>query len=181
MRYTAVTMSDSVAILEEMRTKLEAKRSRLRNQLAAVETEFHEIDTALRVLHRIAGDATPTGSSSPTSDNGATILNFVGLGEDEAKAPKEIFEALCLAGHDLNADLVRTQLWRMAKRGLIESENGKYWRAKDDDFSSLLRDDDHPDAPATLSDFEGSPQAIVAAKGGFMHVDPDDFDDDVPF
>jgi len=85
------------------------------------------------------------------------------------------------AGLDLNADLVRTQLWRMAKRGLLESDNGKYWRAKLENFEALLGGSDHPDAPAILSDFEGSPQAEALMKGGFMSVDPEDFDDDVPF
>lgn len=165
-------MSDSLDQLREMKAKLDLKWSRLQSQLAGVTTERDEIDTAIRVLERLEGIAAAQEVAS-TNENGTLILRHVGLGESEAQAPKDIQERLVRDGHDLSPDLVRTQLWRMAKRGLLESENGKYWKPQGSEPNQPRQEpDEDPWGEQRVDGIFGN-----AVRGGFA----DDLDDDVPF
>lgn len=163
-------MNESVEQLAAHLGKLEAKANRLRTQLDAVETERGEIETTIRVLQRFAGQGPSATPNNQPNENGAIILRYVGEGENEALAPKEIQERLTADGHDLNADLVRTQLWRMAKRGILESEDGKYWKPVSDPFEEYA------------SQAKPSSEGFGAgANSGFGSGFADDLDEDVPF
>jgi hypothetical protein len=168
-------MSDSIDQLREMKAKLDLKWARLQQQVVAVGTERDEIDTAIRVLERLHGqDASPP--STITNENGVLILKYVGAGEDEAQAPKEIQSRIVADGHDLNADLVRTQLWRMAQRGLLESDNGKYWkpREKADPFAQYA---EAVEVHRKRADDEWGAGEQARQTSGFT----DDLEEDVPF
>lgn len=165
-------MSDSLEQLREMKGKLDLKWGRLHSQLAAVTTERDEIDTAIRVLERLQGLAA-VQESATINENGALILRYVGLGESEAQAPKDIQERLVGDGNDLSPDLVRTQLWRMAKRGLLESEGGKYWKP----YGSDPGQPQQVPVEDSWSEQQINNLSGAAGGGGFA----DDFDDDIPF
>lgn len=187
-------MSDPVTMLREARAKAEAKVGRLRSQLAIAEREFEELETAVRVFDRISGNGpSPGPNAAATNENGTLIWSFVGIGEENGMAPKDVHEALVAAGHDLNADLVRTQLWRMAKRETLASESGKYWRPVDSrkseekkapsDFDSEGAFEVGPDDGSQGSPSQLTPEGSIPSGSTFTTSRRgwDDLDDDVPF
>ena len=172
-------MTDPIIQLQDAQAKAAAKVKRLRGQLEAAESELSDLETAMRVLDRISGAKAPAATGIQ-SDNGALIWGFVGIGRKAAQAPKEVIEALHTAGHELGADLVRTQLWRMAKRGDLKSEDGVYWRPiRSGPDAETENDGDgnvEPDpAMETPTGWEGVGR--TSPLGGFR----DDLDDDIPF
>jgi hypothetical protein len=94
---------------------------------------------------------------------------------------------------DISADYVRTTLWRLAKRGVIESNNGLYWRvsaqeafgkteapgAQTPEASEVSGLADGSQGRATHLDPEGS----IPSSSTPPRFDPnwDDLDADVPF
>lgn len=108
--------------------KAEAKVKRLSSQLEAAMDERDELRTTMKVIERLSESGQPSATSSAQSDNGQLIYGFVGVGPENARMPKEIIDALKAHGHDLNADLVRTQLWRMEKRNELRKADGRYWK-----------------------------------------------------
>lgn len=191
-------MDVTLTRLRDALTKAETKANRLRSQLNGVEKEAEELATAIRVLERIEGIESTTTAPPAMNENAAAILKHVGYGRNEGRAPIQIFDALLGEGrHDLNADLVRTQLWRMSKRGTLESENGRYWkpeaeRPKAENVAA-------PDAETSEADNgtvgplgggsgfppaspEGSiPSGSTSTEAIGRMIVPEDLDDDVPF
>lgn len=186
--------------------KAEAKVKRLSAQMDAAVAERDELVTAARVFERLTEAVTPSSSAAAQSDNGQLIYGFVGVGRENAGAPKEIIDALKAAGHDLNDDLVRTQLWRMAKRNELRKDDGRYWRPVDLAAGEVLEADKEtaPNAETSraveelgrVAELEGrekteqhpfrngenagsspAPPSPVQTGGGFA----DDLDDDIPF
>jgi hypothetical protein len=188
-------VDDPIASLREAASKSEAKVARLRNQLTIAEKELEELGTALRVVERFTGYGTAAvAATTPVSDNGAIILKYVEDGEANGKAPKDVFEQVIADGHDLNADLIRTQLWRMAKRGTLATKDGRYWRPVSEAFPETELPSDEPTSEGSFSG------PADGSQGRTSHPDPEgsipsgstlvsvpfpqegwDIDDDVPF
>ena len=201
---------DQLASLRFALDKVEAKVQRLFAQADAATRERDEIETAIRVIERFSNQAGKPVSGGGASDNGQLIYGFVGVGPERALPPKDIIEKLRAGGHDLGDDLVRTQLWRMAKRGELENNEGRYWRpvtenADVDDIDSL----DKGEAPnadragassrvGRVAELEGpgkteqhpfrngenvgsSPTPPASVVEEVPSRGWDDFDDDVPF
>jgi hypothetical protein len=119
-------MVSPVDIIREAHAKAEAKVSRLRSSLEIAERELSETAIALRVFERASGGASTDSAASlgPTSE---AILKHVGVGRANATAPKDIVTALEASGTPMGGDLVRTQLWRLEKRGVLRKQDGRYW------------------------------------------------------
>src|SRR6185437_13066836 len=116
---------------EHLRTaleKAEARVKRLMAQTEAAKVERDELLTAIRVIERFAAPGASQSASGAQSDNGQLIYGFIGVGRANARAPKDIIEAMRADGHELGHDLVRTQLWRMARRNELQKADGRYWR-----------------------------------------------------
>lgn len=121
---------DHLNQLREARTKALARVSRLQTQLHAAQIEAGDLDTAIRVLERLVDPKPPASAGAGSqSENGKIIFGAVGVGRQNARYPKEIIACLKAEGHDLDDDLVRTQLWRMEKRSELRKDDGQYWRA----------------------------------------------------
>lgn len=125
------------ADIKERRTKAQAKVNRLRNSLAAATKDLEELDVALNVLVKhgyIEGDEDQpqpaiAEAAGFSNENHALLYSYVPEGEASAISPKEVTDAIHATGRtDLNADYVRTVLWRMAQRNTLESRDGRYWR-----------------------------------------------------
>lgn len=201
---------DQLASLRIALNKAEARVQRLAAQTDTAKRERDEIETAIRVLERFANQGAKPVSSSSTSDNGQLIYGYVGYGPDNAMPPRGIIEKLNAGGHDLGDDLVRTQLWRMAKRGELENSDGRYWRPVNENADSNEFDGqdtgDFPDAVGAgaaansgrVNELESSEKAernpFRKREGWGVSSSPpasaadkalsrgwDDFDDDVPF
>lgn len=143
---------EHLSALRDALSKAEAKEKRLASQLDAARTEREELETALRVVERLTGATAQAGASSSQSENGQLIYGFVGEGPEAAKLPKEIIEDLRKAGHALGDDLVRTQLWRMARRKELHKHDGRYFRpvAKEFSYEDIFDENEEaPDAEAT--------------------------------
>ena len=117
-----------IDVLRETLAKAETKWKRLKNQADAAQREYDELLTTIRVLERLSGQSEQS-PQAPLSDTATTILQYLGFGESAGRTPKEVFDAIeIIEGEGMSADLVRTNLWRLAKRGVIESQNSRYWR-----------------------------------------------------
>lgn len=123
-------MSDTLETLKAALAKAQVKAERFRVQYEAAAQEVAETETAIKVIERLSGlPLSIAGVGVGSGDVGAAILAHVVAGRENGRAPKDIYDALMSEGRaDLNADQIRTQLWRMAKRGVLHSENGRYWR-----------------------------------------------------
>ena len=132
--------------IREALAKAEGKVKRLSAQLEGAVAERDELLTAVRVIERLFEAKSPSSTAAAQSDNGQLIYSYVGVGRQNAGAPKDIIDALRAAGHDLNDDLVRTQLWRMAKRNELRKGDGRYWRPQDSDapFEDAAPNDEAP-------------------------------------
>jgi hypothetical protein len=171
-----MTCMDQLAQLRNALEKAENRAKRLMAQAHAAQKERDELETAIRVLERFAGQASGAGAVSSQGDKGQLIFSYVGVGQSKATAPKEIIDALRADGHDFGDDLVRTQLWRMAKRNELEKYEGRYWRPV------ILKDGDEDNAPNGSVKIEQEP-----SNDDWSHSDPDKSwndilgDDDIPF
>ena len=191
--------------------KAEAKVKRLSAQLDAAAVERDDLLTAAKVIERLFDAHNPSEAASSQSENGQLIYHCVGVGQENALAPKGIIDSLKAAGHDLNADLVRTQLWRMERRNELRKIDGRYWRPAteadklDDDFAELVggKTKKAPDAEASeaskefgrVAELEGpekteqAPQSYGENAGSNpappspAQIIPygDDLSDDIPF
>lgn len=167
--------------------KAQAKAKRLRAQADTAEREANEIETAIRVIERMSGaDTAP--SATAVGETGAIVLQYVGYGPEKGRTPKEIHEAIeLIEGGDIGADNVRTQLWRMAKRGILQSEGGRYWRKKEEASNAETSEASNSKGPAdgsqgraTHLDPEGSiPSGSTPSQRTVRP--PWENDDDVPF
>lgn len=135
---------EQIAALKDALGKAEAKEKRLVAQLEAAQREREELETAIRVIERFANAPASTSDGGGQSENGQLIYGYVKAGIKNAMAPKEIIDLLKADGHDLGDDLVRTQLWRMAKRKELRKEDGRYFRPDitEESIADLLGGDD---------------------------------------
>jgi hypothetical protein len=175
--------------LQQLRTafeKAEAKEKRLAAQLEGAQRERQELETAIRVLERLTEPKVPSTAAASQSDNGQLIYGYVGIGRQNACAPKEIIEAMRADGHDLGDDLIRTQLWRMAKRNELQKSEGRYWRPviRKDESESDGREWGRDDSPVMTKDQnDWGNWSAPPVDRGFGSADgfADDLDDDIPF
>src|SRR5206468_3807304 len=120
------------------------------------------VETAIRVIERMNG-VSDTAKITPVGENAAMILRYMGDGQAAGISPKEVHDMIvAMEDADISADLVRTQLWRMAKRGLLKSKDGRYWRP---------RNDEAPDAETSEASNTTGP--ADGSQGGATHLHPE--------
>ena len=120
-------MTDAVSLIRDNHTKLTAKVKKLRLQLEAAEHDLVEMDTAMRVLSKLglAPIVEPDGDTDETPSRASdAVIAALGVGERYGLAPK----AVEVAG--VEPDNVRAILSRLARKGRIETKDGKYWRSE---------------------------------------------------
>lgn len=190
-------MTDSPAFvtdLIEKRAKAEAKVKRMEASLAAARKDFDELDVAVNVLTKhgyIQGDE---GQAAPaiTAQNGLNdtysyLLRFVPFGEDLAIAPKEVTDMVRRDGRaDLSGDYIRTALWRMGQRGVLEGNDGRYWRPKKEEAPDASTSGASETTGPVTGRERGYPPSTPEGSipSGSTHVQAayeSDLDDDVPF
>lgn len=159
-------MTDTIEILKAVLAKAQAKADRLRIQYEAANQEVVETTTAIRVLERLSGS--PSALTTSAGDVGAAILAHTKEGPENGRAPKDIFEALCAEGRDdLNPDQIRTQLWRMAKRGILQSEGGRYWRVPAGTLSYVVTKSEYE------NEWDNAGKTILLKTASEIDDDPD--------
>jgi hypothetical protein len=108
----------------------------LRAELAKAEAKKADLQTALRVLSEVTGDdvsgaervKAPT-ASRPAAEKKQLMFAILGVGRDEGLQPADVFKRLEADGiDDISIQVVRTTLWRAAKNGELESDDGRYWK-----------------------------------------------------
>lgn len=134
-----------IADLREKRDKAEARVRRTKANHEAAVRDFEELDCAYTVLikHGYIKDAAghePAGAAM--NETQALVLSCVPYGEVFAIAPKDVANMLHARGRDdITADYVRTTLWRLAKREILKSEGGLYWRPGKPDLENVAAPD----------------------------------------
>lgn len=166
-------MTDVLGVLEANVAKLVSKVERARSQLAALETELAESETAIRVLKRMS---TGNGEVSAPRNSQSQVLAALPNREPEALMPKEVHQALVDSGvTTISADNVRTILSRCLKgdNPLVLARDGRYWR-NDPDAQRPPAPARRALSPDDVDDFE---PLIGKPKGPF----DDDLDSEIPF
>lgn len=140
-----VPMADALSVLEATCKKLTSKVERLRNQLAAAETELEESQTAIRVLSRLGVSASVEEADETKASSQEQVLKILPENQEQAKSPREVHHLLVASGvTTISAVNVRTILSRLRKDEdvPVQSEDGRYWLepepSDDDDFEGLV-------------------------------------------
>jgi hypothetical protein len=132
-------MSDTATLLTTRLASLDAELNDLRDKTAAKEKERSDVEIAIRVIAEVSGHpivpAKPVAEAAtrrerPASEKRALILELLGTGESAGRSPSSVAAALRNRNvFDIPIEIVRTTLWRMAKRdNLIGSGDGRYWK-----------------------------------------------------
>ena len=144
-------MENPIEILRQRVAKAEAKEARAEKALAAAQAERCDLQTALRVMESIAGEA--TGEGAPATDSvgnrQAQILKLLREGADSGRAPADLFAPYKAATQDeINIETFRTSIWRMKDKQFrdggqtvwVRGNNGIYWKEADvpDDIKELM-------------------------------------------
>lgn len=171
-------MNDPIAILKDRAGKAAAKVARAEKALETAKTEYTELQIALRVMAGITGESLPTSSAIPSAavaERQKTITGLLKVGEENASAPAEIFEAYkVLASEEISIDTFRTTIWRMKNNPFqtgddvwfVQGNDGLYWKV-----------------PASVDTRKraAAEQAPVAPPTPVQHYDDFDDDSEVPF
>ena len=134
-----------VTDLIDLHAKAQARMKRAEATFGAAKKDFDDLDVALSVLrkhgylpadpHQPAPKSAGSGEE-PLNDNYLLMLRHIPFRADWAVAPKYVTGEVHKKGReDLSADYIRTALWRMAKRGILESNDGRYWRPRKEEAS----------------------------------------------
>lgn len=168
--------------------------------LEAARVERDELAVAMRVLAKhgyIDTDAVApsnTNRHAGLNEQQSQVYECTGYGEIVGLAPKDVVGMLHSKGIDnLSADYVRTTLWRLAQRGLLQSQNGLYWRPGAPDAANV----EAPDAKTSeASEVSGpvtgrergyppsTPEGSIPSGSTQSRPNPawdEDLDPDVPF
>lgn len=194
-----VADNPAFADLVEKRSKAQARVKSLEVKLASARKEFDELNVAVTVLTRHgylraddAAEAAPAPAEADTgdrlNDTYMFLLRFIPFSADWAVAPKHVTSEVHQKGRtDLSADYIRTALWRMGQRGILESNgDGRYWRP---------RKNEAPDAETSEASETTGP--VTGRERGYPPSTPEgsipsgstpsqpaaevDWEDDVPF
>jgi hypothetical protein len=124
-------MSETIAILRDKRAKLSAKVAKMASALETARAELSDTETAIKVLVQmgLAPDIdSDTPAAAPVTESQEAILSVLSDKPHEGMSPRQVLAALDFRGTPMNADYVRTALWRLAKRGTIATANSTYWK-----------------------------------------------------
>jgi hypothetical protein len=205
--HTGREVTDSPALAADLKDKLskaEAKVIRTRTAYETAVRERDEFHVAMKVLikhgyiqeegsapYGVFEKATGAGTVALNEDQ-TLVLDSVPYGEQFATPPRDVVNIIHAGGRDdLSGDYIRTTLWRLARRDILKSANGLYWRPLTSENVEA------PDAHATEASDDLGP---VTGRGRVFPAKPpegsipsgstpsnvaDDFDslldDDVPF
>jgi hypothetical protein len=119
-----------------------SKGERLRQQLDALEIERSELETALRVLDRMAGGAPQTVravSNVAAQTNGTTMPDLIIASLDDGPKPIAAITLAVTAMSDkaVDANNIRSTAWRMWKAGRI-GKAGDYYHLPNHETESSL-------------------------------------------
>ena len=131
-------MDDAIALIQERLTKAEVKAARAEKAWESAKSEVSDLTTALRVMTELSGgDSAAVGQSSSTADRQVAITNLLKVGEEEGRAPADLFEAYREeVGDGINLETFRTTIWRMKDKAVhvgsdvwfVKGANGQYWK-----------------------------------------------------
>jgi hypothetical protein len=195
-------MNVTEAVATDLRTKLskaESKVKRLESTLQQARQERDELAVAMRVLvkhgYLDADHIVPANTNRNAEMNEMQNLVFLGVPHNraEAVAPKDVTATLHASGHtDISGDYVRTTLWRLAQRDMLNNENGKYWRSEAPEPENVAASDARaPEADTIAGPLGGergyppsAPEGSIPSGSTFrpnVSNFADDMDDDIPF
>lgn len=133
-------MNETLAILRERLAKAESRVLRTEKALETARAELSDLQTALRVMEGITGEAA-TGSSASSSvtmsDRQSTIVQLLDVGQENGSPPADLFKAYTeRSGEEISIDTFRTTIWRMkgaffkveGRTFLVHGDNGVYWK-----------------------------------------------------
>lgn len=159
-------MQDAIRPLTEKLATLDKRVDRLRAELESAEKDRADVQTAIRVVTEITGQIAPPvkpqdveegKSSRPASEKKALMLDLIGVGQSKGKQPAEVHAALRNRNiFDISIEVVRTTLWRAAKKGEIGSGDGYYWK-----FAETVGGEDAESHPPT----DSNPSAGLTSSG----------------
>lgn len=127
-------MTSVTDTIRERLTDIDGRIERLRAEIAKAESDKRDLETTLRVLGDVGVADTPAPQPAPKSKRPASekkklMLDILGVGERQGKAPAQVYSELVASGiDDINIGTVRTTLWRAADGGELGSGNGAYWK-----------------------------------------------------
>lgn len=130
-------MSNVIDTIRARYSDAEARIERLRAEIEKAEAEKRDLHTTLRVLEGVGfGDHVTaevirhsTPMSRPAKEKKRLMLDLLGVGPQQGKAPAAVHKGLIDNGiDDINIGVVRTTLWRAADAGEISGGDGKYWK-----------------------------------------------------
>jgi hypothetical protein len=152
-------MTDAPTILRTNIDKQRLKVEKLRTALAAAELELNENETALRVLVKLGlapeVECADDDLSESMTDTQSLLLGAIPYGIANAAAPKDVYATLRAKGnHGVTADYVRTALWRLKKRGIIDGDSRHYWRTDASPATKQPENEAAPNAEALEADKE---------------------------
>jgi hypothetical protein len=172
-------VTDAITAARMIRTKLSAKAEKLEAQLAAVRAELDETDAAIRFLSR--HNISPTieeGVVEAKSPAQARVMATLPSTSEDAKSPKDVYEALVAEGVEIKPDNVRTILYRAANpksgKPTVASDGGRYWRIDEEAQQSQPQHNGHERG---ASPFGQRPDFNARGPSPF----DDEFDPEVPF
>lgn len=196
-----MTATDSVAVdLKNKLSQAEARVRKFESSLQKAREDRDELAVTLRVLgkHGYMGlDETAgvtAGRAGEMNALQALVTACVPGFDSPGITPKNVTTVLHTAGRqDVSGDYVRTTLWRMAQRGILKSENGRYWRIESPAAGNVAA----PDAQTPRADNESTgpdtgrgtgfpstpPEGSIPSGSTFVQGSgyADDLDDDIPF
>lgn len=159
-------VTDMIRPLSDKLGALDKRIDRLRAELERAEVERADIQTAIRVVSELTGqraqpvksaDVPIEKSNRPASEKKQLMLDLIGVGEANGRAPVEVFHALRERGIlDISIEVVRTTLWRAADRNEIASGDGRYWK-----FAETVGGEDTESHPPT----DSNPSAGLTSSG----------------
>lgn len=120
---------DAMELIEAKRAETLKRVSRLRTQLESAECELRNLDITAETLTRL--NLNPAVDTTvPRGQSFNQVYGVLGNTPDDAKSPKEIYDALVASGvTSITQDNVRTIVSRYRDR--LESGDGKYWQKAD--------------------------------------------------
>ena len=120
---------DAIPLIRAKLAATTARTAKLRDQLAAVDAERAEMETALRVLERIMGtDATKVDDSAKPALKAGTMPDYIIQALLDGPRPiAAITEMVAMqVGPDVDANNIRSAAWRMWKANRIGKDGDNY-------------------------------------------------------
>lgn len=153
-----LAVMDTMQLIEAKKAEVGKRVVKLRSQLESAEIELRNLEITSDTLSRLSINPA-VDTALPRGQSLNHVLGVLGDTEEDAKSPKEIFDALVAnAITSISQDNVRTILSRYRDR--MEVIDGKYWRRPveepADNLDDILGDDPQTENEPTSASAVGS-------------------------